>query len=330
MCTYNGDKHLKEQLDSILNQTYPLYEIIIQDDCSCDGTWDLLQHYQLQYPLIKCFQNEKNIGYSLNFLSVMYRANGDYIAFADQDDYWMPNKIDVLVSTIKDKSLAISQSTVEFPDNRRCKSFSLSNPYITIEKLIFGNVVSGHSCMINSSMLKIIKKIDVEIVYDYLIALIAYSTLSYEIAQKELQVWRRHENAASYFAHVEDPNQPKPKDLNKWIKVFYSSFCLFTKIKHSIPIKETFRKLEYVLQTLTAEENSSKNLKCLRNMSKWMSNQTLLGYIIVGLYCVKLRNEIFPSSKQEGSSMKNSIARVLFAFRFPFTYWYDNHLKAGL
>lgn len=51
MCTYNGEKYLREQLDSILNQIYPIYEIIIQDDASTDRTWEIIQRYKKNSPL---------------------------------------------------------------------------------------------------------------------------------------------------------------------------------------------------------------------------------------------------------------------------------------
>ena len=65
MCTYNGAKYLKEQLDSIINQTYPIYELIIQDDCSTDGTVSILEEYAQKYSFIHYRINEKNKGYNL-------------------------------------------------------------------------------------------------------------------------------------------------------------------------------------------------------------------------------------------------------------------------
>ena len=67
MCTYNGEKFLREQLDSILDQTYPISEIIIQDDRSTDGTVALLRQYEERHPNIHVFVNEQNLGFNLNF-----------------------------------------------------------------------------------------------------------------------------------------------------------------------------------------------------------------------------------------------------------------------
>ena len=58
MCTYNGERYLREQLDSIVQQTYPIYEMIVQDDCSTDETMVIVCDYARRYPFIKVFQNE--------------------------------------------------------------------------------------------------------------------------------------------------------------------------------------------------------------------------------------------------------------------------------
>ena len=88
MCTYNGEKYIREQIDSILQQTYSVDEIIIQDDCSTDGTCEVLYEYQQRYAQKQVIRNKRNIGFNPNFFSAIARAKGDYIAIADQDDIW--------------------------------------------------------------------------------------------------------------------------------------------------------------------------------------------------------------------------------------------------
>ena len=95
LATYNGAKYLKQQLDSILSQTYQNFKIYISDDYSDDHTLKIIQEYQQKYPT-KIFYtiNEKNIGFVKNFEKLLKRAIEEYIAFSDQDDIWLENKLE--------------------------------------------------------------------------------------------------------------------------------------------------------------------------------------------------------------------------------------------
>ena len=90
LCTYNGAAYLREQLDSLRAQTLPFYELVVQDDGSTDGTWELLEDYRRQHSdcRIRLFRNPQRLGYNRNFLTAVQRAEGDCIACCDQDDIW--------------------------------------------------------------------------------------------------------------------------------------------------------------------------------------------------------------------------------------------------
>lgn len=110
MCTYNGEKYLKEQIDSILNQTYPIHELIIQDDRSTDRTVDIVKACQQQDKRVKLYINDVPAGFNYNFSSAFTKATGEYIASSDQDDIWRPDKIEVLVGHIDNNSLLFHNS----------------------------------------------------------------------------------------------------------------------------------------------------------------------------------------------------------------------------
>lgn len=108
LCTYNGERYIREQLESVLTQTYPLYEIIISDDCSSDHTWEIVKEYEDRYPdLIRYYQNETNLYWWRNFYKAMLLAKGDYIAFCDQDDVWNPDKIGKQIEAIGDNYVCV-------------------------------------------------------------------------------------------------------------------------------------------------------------------------------------------------------------------------------
>lgn len=110
LCTYNGEKFLRSQLDSILSQTYPVYELIIQDDCSTDGTPDIIREYAEKNSVIKAYFNSQNLGFKKNFGDAVSKASGDYIALSDQDDIWLPEHIETLVNIIGNKPMACADS----------------------------------------------------------------------------------------------------------------------------------------------------------------------------------------------------------------------------
>lgn len=96
IATYNGEMFLKQQLDSILAQTYQNIKIYISDDKSSDSTIKILFDYQKKHPN-KIFYsvNEENIGYVKNFENLLLHCPEDYISLSDQDDIWLDNKLEI-------------------------------------------------------------------------------------------------------------------------------------------------------------------------------------------------------------------------------------------
>ncbi|MBU4537116.1 MAG: glycosyltransferase family 2 protein [Weeksellaceae bacterium] len=100
VCTYNGEKFLNQQLDSILNQTMPVDEIIVCDDRSSDATAAVLQSYAEKHPgIFKIYINEENIGSVRNFEKAVSLCKNEIIFFSDQDDVWAENKVERIVDT---------------------------------------------------------------------------------------------------------------------------------------------------------------------------------------------------------------------------------------
>lgn len=106
MATYNGEKYLKQQIDSILNQSIQDFELVVCDDCSKDNTWSILEEYAQQDDRIRIFKNETNLGVKHNFEKAISLTKGEFIAFSDQDDIWMLNHLELLLKAIGNKSMA--------------------------------------------------------------------------------------------------------------------------------------------------------------------------------------------------------------------------------
>ncbi len=94
MATFNGARHIIQQIDSLLRQTTPLDELVITDDRSSDATLDLVREHLggSTYP-VRIFQNDRRLGYGRNFLRAAMLCRSEYVAFCDQDDVWREDKI---------------------------------------------------------------------------------------------------------------------------------------------------------------------------------------------------------------------------------------------
>ncbi len=101
LCTYNGELFLSEQLQSILEQSIAVDEIIICDDGSTDNTISIIDSFINQGALIQLFKNPMNLGGKKNFEQAVSNCTGDVIFLSDQDDIWMPNKVERTVETFK-------------------------------------------------------------------------------------------------------------------------------------------------------------------------------------------------------------------------------------
>jgi Glycosyltransferases involved in cell wall biogenesis len=155
LCTYNGALYLREQLASLLCQSYSNFEIIAIDDCSTDSTFDILKEYA-QNGKLKAYRNDKNKGVNFNFQSAIEKATGDYILICDQDDIWELNKLEVMVNSINGSLLYYHDSAFIDAEGRslsrklseKYKMFSNPHPLSFVPQ----NSVTGHTCMFDRKL----------------------------------------------------------------------------------------------------------------------------------------------------------------------------------
>src|SRR4051812_27217503 len=104
LATYNGEQYIEEQLQSLFNQTYTNWRLIIRDDCSTDNTPAVIHEYQHQHSdkIVILPNDGMNLGSILNFNALLTFARGaDYIMFCDQDDKWEKDKIAITFSKLR-------------------------------------------------------------------------------------------------------------------------------------------------------------------------------------------------------------------------------------
>ena len=110
MASYNGEKYIREQLESILKQLKEDDEVIISDDGSKDGTLDVVRSFGDSR--IRIFENHGEHGYTKNFENALNQSTGDIIFISDQDDVWMDNKVERCLEALKDHELVIHDAAM--------------------------------------------------------------------------------------------------------------------------------------------------------------------------------------------------------------------------
>ena len=166
MATYNGQDYIKEQLISILNQNKKVDEIVICDDCSTDNTINIIKIIKNKFENfnIRLFVNEKNMGYKINFKQALSYCRGKYIFLCDQDDIWLPNKVEKMVGIMElNKNIKVLASSYELIDSKGDITKSNTSLYkhnvkqntlkkISFEELVVGNSFQGCSLCIRSEI----------------------------------------------------------------------------------------------------------------------------------------------------------------------------------
>lgn len=108
MATYNGEKYLREQLNSVARQDLPPLELVVTDDGSTDATLEIVEAFARSAPFeVRVFRNEARLGYADNFLKAASLCVGDLIAFCDQDDVWMEQKLRVCARFFSDPEVLL-------------------------------------------------------------------------------------------------------------------------------------------------------------------------------------------------------------------------------
>ena len=213
MCTYNGERFIKEQIDSILAQTYTHFELLIFDDGSSDKTVEIIQEYQKKHPNIYFKKNEQNLGFLKNFEQAISQAKGEYIALTDQDDIWKKEKLQTFVENIKDHVLIYSDAII-IDENSKETGVYLVEPKNRLcdgacnKAFLLNNFISGNTMMFRQELVKHILPIPPKMSYhDIWIGFVAstYGTITYT---KEPMTYYR-----KYSGQVTDKAKPKPKNI---------------------------------------------------------------------------------------------------------------------
>lgn len=216
MASYNGEKYIEQQLDSIFNQSKKIDELIITDDCSTDNTVFVIEEYIKKHPNFKIYliKNKNNLGYKKNFYKALSYCKGDYIFLCDQDDIWLEEKVETMIGIMNDypqiKALASSFQFIDKDNNPKevelIPTFSNNNLYrrivkkddlvkVLFDEMLIQNGFQGCALCITKEMNQIfLKCFTDELFHDWLINLLASSRNGLYFYNHPLFLYRIHDN----------------------------------------------------------------------------------------------------------------------------------------
>ena len=210
MATYNGEKYIKEQLESIINQTYSNWKLIIHDDNSTDKTMDILYEYKIKYKEKIEIIDDKIVFKSakknfMHLLNIVKNEEFEYALFCDQDDIWVNNKIEIMLDYARKENREIpivihsDSRLIDANDNVIGESFNESSKLHKERKdflsIYLWNIAQGCSMMINKKCFDFIDiNIEKIIMHDWWICIIASIFGSIVYINKQLIDYRQHDN----------------------------------------------------------------------------------------------------------------------------------------
>ena len=210
MATYNGEKYVGQQIESILNSEDVDIFVTVYDDGSKDATLDIVTQFVKEQPdRIELIQNEKNLGLTLNFLHGLLNQDYDYVMFSDQDDVWKPDKVKKTYDYMRqtEKKAAKNQPIVVFTDavivDESLKeinpSFHQSGGYDTskldLAHMLMENKMMGCTMMLNRAVIQKVNALPEHArFHDWWLALIAaaYGKIAY-LPERTI-LYRQHGN----------------------------------------------------------------------------------------------------------------------------------------
>lgn len=197
IATYNGAKYLEEQLDSLVQQTYPNTEIIVMDDGSRDNTIDILERYAQQYNNIRIVKNVTNLGYIKNFEKGCTLAKGAYVSFCDQDDVWAPEKTAVLMNAIGAHPMIYCDSALVNENLEPLWNHSDLKNLASFDSCLYfatDNCVGGHALIMKREVALAAMPFPVEMPHDLWLAFFTTFYGSIKYFDKPFVKWRQHGN----------------------------------------------------------------------------------------------------------------------------------------
>ncbi len=278
LCTYNGEKFLQEQLDSILKQTVPVDEIVVCDDGSTDSTIEILESYSHKNPgIFKIFRNDVNLRSVKNFEKAISLCSNEIIFLSDQDDLWIENKVEKIVKTFQENpEINMVATNASVIDKNGINILESSIWEIVEENVHFFEIISLHQNFVTGATLAIRKETAMKAIpfpkifhHDEWLALKTSKEQSLKFIKEPLIYYRIHDKqhvggiliTKKKFDFIKSKIEKYPNQLNP-----KQSFSLLKKWKRKIDkltnCNETCSDvfIEYLINFLRTEQEKLRKI----------------------------------------------------------------------
>lgn len=205
MATYNGEKFLAQQIESIQKQTFKEWNLLIRDDCSSDKTCDIIRNFTAKDSRIR-FINENehhNLGVIKSFFTLVNYEVADFYFFSDQDDVWLPEKLSVSLEAAKHKAsdvpllvytdLKVVNQELNILQDSMIRAQS-HHANTTLLPELTENTVTGGTMMINHALAEKWFTPNDILMHDWFLALLAASLGEIIYLDLPTQLYRQHDN----------------------------------------------------------------------------------------------------------------------------------------
>ncbi|ARE29516.1 glycosyltransferase family 2 protein [Lactococcus cremoris] len=203
MSTYNGEKFVAEQIESIQKQTYTDWNLIIRDDGSKDGTCEIIENFINNDSRIKLIRAE-NVGVIKSFHELVINNNdADFYFFADQDDYWLPEKLTIMLEEAKKHDntipvmyytdLKVTDKNLNVTSESMIRSQS-DHANTSLVQELTENTVTGAASMINYELAKLWQTTNDIIMHDWYLAIVAAALGELVYIDQPTHLYRQHDS----------------------------------------------------------------------------------------------------------------------------------------
>jgi glycosyltransferase involved in cell wall biosynthesis len=197
IATYNGEKYITEQIDSILSQLDTIDELIVSDDASIDGTLEIITAYKDNR--IRIIHNKKRKGVIKNFENALFQVKGDYIFLSDQDDIWLPGKVFKILKQMDFADLVFSNAMIVDENLNELGLMYKETKGVWIIKNLIKNNFIGATMAVKKDFLKQALPFPSYIpMHDQWLGLLATCIGKVIYIAEPLILYRRHNNNTSF------------------------------------------------------------------------------------------------------------------------------------